>query len=264
MTDFVIILNTDDAVKAFSHGGNVTLGGNISVAAGPVGRSAEASGTVGNLAAVYSYSKTKGLFAGVSIEGSAIIERKDANETFYGKKVSAKELLSGKIPPPAIADPLYDALDKRSKMSSSEHLDRRDSASRRDSYNSHGAGRSDLAMERRASASRYGADSVSRSDTFKPPVPLPVNSSSIRPPGNPFGEFKPNATLTQRAPPPIPNRPCRQENAVALYDFAGEQTGDLPFKKGDIIIVSKKDGDWWTGTCKGREGIFPSNYVQLN
>jgi lipid-binding SYLF domain-containing protein len=49
---------------------------------------------------VYSYSKTKGLFAGISIEGSAIIERKDANTEFYGEKVSAKEILGGKIPPP--------------------------------------------------------------------------------------------------------------------------------------------------------------------
>ncbi len=49
------------------------------------------------MAAVYSYSKTKGLFAGISIEGTAIIERKDANAQFYNRKVSAKELLSGYV-----------------------------------------------------------------------------------------------------------------------------------------------------------------------
>ncbi|KAI9013277.1 hypothetical protein BC832DRAFT_570445 [Gaertneriomyces semiglobifer] len=114
LTDFVIILNTRDAVKAFSHGGNVTLGGNLSVAAGPIGRNAEAAGTVGNLAAIYSYSKTRGLFAGVSLEGSVIVERKDANATFYQKRVTAKELLSGIVPPPPAAEELYRALNRRS------------------------------------------------------------------------------------------------------------------------------------------------------
>ncbi|ORZ41111.1 hypothetical protein BCR44DRAFT_43601 [Catenaria anguillulae PL171] len=111
VTDFVIVLNTDSAVKAFSQAGNVTLGGNLSVAAGPWGRTAEASGTVRNLAAVYSYSKSKGLFAGVSIEGAIIIERKDCNEAFYGGKVTAKQILSGQVvAPAAVVGELYSAL----------------------------------------------------------------------------------------------------------------------------------------------------------
>ncbi|KAG0013403.1 hypothetical protein BGZ80_011102 [Entomortierella chlamydospora] len=66
ITDFVIILNNKAAVKSFSTGGNVTLGGNLSVAAGPLGRNAEAaaSASMKSVAAIYSYSKTKGLFAG--------------------------------------------------------------------------------------------------------------------------------------------------------------------------------------------------------
>src|SRR5713101_7240502 len=68
MTDFVIVLNNDAAVRAFSKGGNVTLGADASVAAGPVGRAAEADVTP--KAAVYTYSKSKGLFAGVSLEGA--------------------------------------------------------------------------------------------------------------------------------------------------------------------------------------------------
>jgi hypothetical protein len=113
LTEFVIILNTDDAVKAFSHGGNVTVGGNLSVAAGPVGRNAEAAGTIGNLAAIFSYSKTKGLFAGVSIEGSVIVERKDANRDFYHRKITASEILNGMVQRPTAAADLYQALDMR-------------------------------------------------------------------------------------------------------------------------------------------------------
>ncbi|KAG0357255.1 hypothetical protein BGZ54_000395 [Gamsiella multidivaricata] len=115
ITDFVIVLNTRAAVKSFTKGGNVTLGGNLSVAAGPIGRNAEAaaSASIGSIAAIYSYSKTKGLFAGVSIEGSIIMERKDANETFYRRPVTAAELLSGAIPPPPQADILYRALNTK-------------------------------------------------------------------------------------------------------------------------------------------------------
>ncbi|KAI8603321.1 hypothetical protein EDD21DRAFT_369405 [Dissophora ornata] len=115
ITDFVIVLNNRAAVKSFTTGGNVTLGGNLSVAAGPIGRNAEAgaSASLKGVAAIYSYSKTKGLFAGVSIEGSIIIERKDANEAFYRRPVSAAELLNGEVPPPPQADILYRALNAK-------------------------------------------------------------------------------------------------------------------------------------------------------
>lgn len=82
VTDFVIILNKKAAVEAFSKGGNLTIGGNFSVAAGPVGRNMEGDIAVRSPAAMYTYSKTKGIFAGVSIEGSYLIERKDANKKF--------------------------------------------------------------------------------------------------------------------------------------------------------------------------------------
>jgi len=59
VTEYVMVLNTDEAVKAFSRGGNVTLGGEVSVAAGPVGRTASAAVTP--VAAVYSYSRSQGL-----------------------------------------------------------------------------------------------------------------------------------------------------------------------------------------------------------
>ncbi|ORY51283.1 DUF500-domain-containing protein, partial [Rhizoclosmatium globosum] len=107
VTDSVFILNSDSAVKAFSIGGNVTFGANLSIAAGPTGRQAEASGAVGHFAPIYAYSKTKGLFAGVSFEGLVILTRKETNARFYGQQVTPAELLSGKIEPPAEAEVLY-------------------------------------------------------------------------------------------------------------------------------------------------------------
>lgn len=110
LTEFILILNTKEAVEAFAKKGNVSLGADITVAAGPVGRAAEAS--VLPMAAVYSYSRSQGLFAGVSLEGTVIFERVQANTEFYKKNVTAEELLSGKIPPPKSADNLYKELNK--------------------------------------------------------------------------------------------------------------------------------------------------------
>jgi SH3 domain-containing YSC84-like protein 1 len=110
VTEFVIVLNTPAAVDAFAKQGNVTLGGNLSVAAGPVGRSGEAS--LALQAAVYSYSRTQGLFAGVSLEGTGIGTRDDVNAGYYGRPVTAEEILSGKIQPPPSARPLLTLLSK--------------------------------------------------------------------------------------------------------------------------------------------------------
>src|SRR6266849_9452790 len=108
VTDFVIVLNTERAIQAFSKGGNVTLGADASVAAGPVGRAAEADVTP--RAAIYTYSKTKGLFIGASLEGAVIGTRKDANERYYRRQVTAYDILHRRVAPPAGAANLRAAL----------------------------------------------------------------------------------------------------------------------------------------------------------
>jgi lipid-binding SYLF domain-containing protein len=104
ITEFVFVLNTNRAVHAFSQDGNVTLGVDVSVAAGPVGRDLQAGVTP--RAAVYTYSKSKGLFAGVSLEGAVIATQKTANARYYGHPVSARQILSGAVPPPPRASRL--------------------------------------------------------------------------------------------------------------------------------------------------------------
>jgi lipid-binding SYLF domain-containing protein len=98
VTEFVMVLNTDAAVQAFSRDVNFTLGGDISVAAGPIGRTAAIGITP--IAAIYTYSRSQGLFAGVSLEGTVIGTRNDANAEYYGRPVTPEEILSGKVPPP--------------------------------------------------------------------------------------------------------------------------------------------------------------------
>ncbi|KAG5981441.1 hypothetical protein E4U55_002945 [Claviceps digitariae] len=115
LTDFVFVLNDFSAVKTFAQMGSITLGGNVSLAAGPVGRNAEAAGAASlkSVSGIFSYSKTKGLFAGVSLEGTAIIERRDANEKLYGTRYTAMQLLTGSVRPPPAADSLMVVLNSR-------------------------------------------------------------------------------------------------------------------------------------------------------
>ena len=112
ITDYVIFLNTIDAVKGFAGIGSISIGAGIEVAVGPVGRAGSAEFNMGTLAAApaYSYSHAKGLYAGVSLDGAVIATRNDLNLRFYGRQVQPLDILGGQVPPPRAALPLYEAL----------------------------------------------------------------------------------------------------------------------------------------------------------
>lgn len=97
-TDVVLVFKSRRSIDGILKG-KFTLGADAAVAAGPVGRSAEAGTDITLKAEIYSYSRSRGLFAGVSLEGAALRIDDDANEAFYGKKdVTPKEIISGKAP----------------------------------------------------------------------------------------------------------------------------------------------------------------------
>src|SRR5436190_3328104 len=110
ITEYVFVLNTNRAVRAFSRDGNFTVGADASAAAGPVGR--EAAAAVTPTAAIYTYSRAKGLFAGVSLEGSVLATQNTANTRYYGRPVSAREILSGSVAAPPRAGVLETALER--------------------------------------------------------------------------------------------------------------------------------------------------------
>ncbi|BBN05224.1 SH3 domain-containing YSC84-like protein 1 [Marchantia polymorpha subsp. ruderalis] len=115
LTDFIIVLRTEEAVKAFSGRVHLSVGAGLSVAAGPVGRAAEADLRAGDggTAACYTYSRSKGAFVGCSIEGNVVATRSSANMRFYGESgVTAVDILLGDVPRPRAAAPLYSALDE--------------------------------------------------------------------------------------------------------------------------------------------------------
>jgi len=91
-----------------------TLGGNASVAAGPVGRTAAADTDARLNAEILTYSRSKGLFAGVSLQGATLRNDDEGNQELYGKPLTAKDILTGNVTPPPEARPLIAALGRYS------------------------------------------------------------------------------------------------------------------------------------------------------
>lgn len=307
LTDFVFILNTEAAVESFAQYGSVTLGGNVSVAAGPLGRNAEVAGNASakNVAAIFSYSKTKGLFAGVSLEGSAIVERREANRKFYGDMCKARYILSGRVAPPPACEPLMRILDSRafSRVGPSDYddddyyddipssfgsdddsIDQRRSRNGRQARRNYDNDYDDDDYSDDSARAYYRRDRQERSQQARSPssnsweddlYDRGTPRSSGRRARSDVNDSYDSYERKERGYRPTEEKPefgrkaptsASKNKAVALYSFAGQQDGDLPFRKGDLItIIQKSDStdDWWTGRVGNVEGIFPANYVEL-
>ena len=112
-TDFVLLIMNDRGANGIL-ASKVKLGGDASVAAGPVGRSASAETDASMRAEILSYSRARGAFAGVSLEGSTIRPDNDANERIYGQKMSARDIvLRHETSPPPAAAQLLSTLNAR-------------------------------------------------------------------------------------------------------------------------------------------------------
>ena len=300
LTDFVFILNDSRAVQTFAQVGSITLGGNVSIAAGPVGRNAEAAGAASlkSVSGVFAYSKTKGLFAGVSLEGSVLIERRDANEKLYNRRVTAKALLEGQVPVPPAADPLMRILNSRvfSGLTGDavyNDIPVYDDAhedvvwqGRRGSAMGEGERSSNVNSPRSPTGEYDFRDGPKRASTWQDDVYDRGDVAGVDR-SNTFGSrTNPNETFdsianrrsntgfdssfSDKTKPARPTAPkpvfgakrasMGPNQAIAKFTFDGEQSGDLSFKKGEIITIVKRtenETDWWTGKIGDREGIFP-------
>jgi len=113
-TDFVLLVMNPRGASSILHS-KVKLGADASVAAGPVGRDAEADTDATLRAEVLTYSRSRGLFAGISLEGSTLRPDNDANERIYGKKMSAEEIvLHNEVARPRSARLLIETLTQHS------------------------------------------------------------------------------------------------------------------------------------------------------
>src|SRR5215469_14990259 len=119
-TDFVLLVMNERGASSIL-GSKVKLGADASAAAGPKGRDAEADTDVTLRAEVLTYSRARGLFAGISLEGSTVRPDKDANQLLYGKKVSAHDIIfKGAVAVPPSAQKLIAYLNQKSPKNLSD------------------------------------------------------------------------------------------------------------------------------------------------
>ncbi|MBN1570977.1 MAG: lipid-binding SYLF domain-containing protein [Acidobacteria bacterium] len=120
-TDFVLLVMNSKGAKSILSS-KVKLGADASAAAGPKGRSASAATDVVMKAEILSYSRSRGLFAGVSLEGSTLRSDGGANKNLYRKELSAEDIiLKGAVRAPAAAQSLVSQLNKKSPKNKSEN-----------------------------------------------------------------------------------------------------------------------------------------------
>src|SRR5271156_3203376 len=118
-TDFVLLLMSRRSAKSILTS-KVKLGGDASAAAGPVGRNASAETDATLRAEILSYSRARGLFAGISLSGSTLRPDNDANKSLYGKEVNAGDIVfKGAVPAPESAKLLLAELTKKSPTNKS-------------------------------------------------------------------------------------------------------------------------------------------------
>jgi len=119
-TDFVLLVMNPKGANSIL-GSKVKLGADASAAAGPKGRTAAADTDIVMRAEVLSYSRTRGLFAGISLEGSTLRSDGSANKKLYGRSLSAKEIVrEGKVGVPAAGSELLSLLNKNSPKNESD------------------------------------------------------------------------------------------------------------------------------------------------
>ena len=205
-------MNYRAAVKAFfDGGGQLQLGVGASLAVGPLGRAADISASAANashIAATYAYSASKGLYIGYSFEGSKISERVNTNAAYYGRPITAREILTGQVPPPQDAARLYDML------------------------NAMGAG----PREGLPFASQKGKRTEMQQQTTTPHTPPPVNYAN-RPPttADGFEEPPPPYQPNEKAPTTAMNNQSTPYN-TAFTNNVGSSSSTTPFvaPQGDV------------------------------
>ncbi len=110
-TDLVFVVMNKEGMDSLLQS-KFTIGGDAAAMAGPVGRSTSADTDAYMHAKILSYSRARGVFAGVSLAGSTLRPDEDDNRALYGASATQTEILTGKVRPPAMAQPLYAAINQ--------------------------------------------------------------------------------------------------------------------------------------------------------
>ncbi|XP_068612490.1 SH3 domain-containing YSC84-like protein 1 [Brachionichthys hirsutus] len=267
VSDLVIILNQRRAIEAFTKGGNLTLGGNCTVAVGPLGRNVEADIALRSTAAVFTYCRSKGLFAGISLEGSYLIERKETNRKFYSREIRASAILNGDVDPPAECYDLYNVLDGYTEAYAADWSRRNPSGEegkrRRFIPFSSAPARPPPPPQQKAAASSW------QPSTSTGAVQSSGSKAQLYPSVSIYKSDTSGHFASRNAPSSGGGASAGGANGqmvvTAAHAFTGQQPGDLSFVPGDLVtIIAKTDSqyDWWEGQLEdGRVGMFPANFV---
>ncbi|KAG7453502.1 SH3 domain-containing YSC84 1 isoform X1 [Solea senegalensis] len=275
VSDLVIILNQRRAIEAFTKGGNLTLGGNCTVAVGPVGRNVEADVALRSTAAVFTYCRSRGLFAGISLEGSYLIERKETNRKFYSRDIRASAILNGDVEPPSECYDLYHILDAYSEAYTTDWTSKN-----MRSVSSVAPSRPPAPAQPKPPSNYHQPPSNYQqppSNYQQPPSNYQPPASSGARPGSKNALYPSISVYKSETSDKFASRSQSVGGALssaaagpqlvvtATHPFTGQQPGDLSFSPGDrITVVTKTDSeyDWWEGQLDdGRVGIFPANFV---
>jgi lipid-binding SYLF domain-containing protein/peptidoglycan hydrolase-like protein with peptidoglycan-binding domain len=111
-TDLVLVFTDRKALDMLEKGKDLKLGGDAGIVAGPVGRSAEAGTNAKLESAIYAYSRSKGLFAGVALDGAVLYMDNDMNRKVYGASVDSRQILNGSMASNSTVRPFTDALER--------------------------------------------------------------------------------------------------------------------------------------------------------
>ena len=118
--DVVLLFMNDGAVQSLLND-KLKLGGEAALAAGPIGRDAQAATDVGLNAQILSYSRVKGLFAGLDLSGAAVRQDMDSTVALYGKSIPFRQILSGSVPPPPSTIAFLNAVSKNFQEARTDH-----------------------------------------------------------------------------------------------------------------------------------------------
>ncbi|KAI7903845.1 uncharacterized protein BX663DRAFT_505441 [Cokeromyces recurvatus] len=289
--DSIIVMNYRAAVKAFfDGGGQLQLGIGVSLAAGPFGRAADISASASNsshIAATYSYCSSKGLYFGYSLEGSKISERVNTNQAYYGRPISAREILTGAVPPVEDAARLYEILNSlgagprpglpfaptKSKYASPETSSITSSLDNRMPYAPSTTSTSNIEGSNHA----HQQPKASEEEYEDPPPPYQPSNTNTLPPHRIDSKTtynEPSSSTTHTNPfygndlKESTSQPIHHNDmtvVVAKYDYHSDQSSDLSFQTGDHIIVTKRLDNresWWEGEIGNKRGFFPANYTE--
>lgn len=283
--DVVLIIRQPETLKAFTHP-KLSIGAEFSASAGPVGNGAVLdAGTDGK--PVWSYTKSKGVYLGIQLDGTVILKRDDANARFYGRSISTADIFAGTVPPPPAARPLMQTLyaaEGRPQVMGTDAIpqgqapgDRPLSDEERQALSQGPAPQTSSTNVGAGSSSEGPASTAPPSelppayeedDAFASMPPPPAESDAPRDAAaekealrrryetedagtsSQYGNAPSSSTgAGAGGPSGLPRR------VRAQYDFNGTEEEDLSFREGQIIDVTGAAGDqWYHGTFDGRRG----------